>query len=256
MIDNKTILQIALHQSAIDLSCQPDDFRSLQNKVVISSENAEARKYLTLPFFCHLVSYGNNIVASVDTSVVDIVDSYINKFEVGHCFETPNLYVLNKALEKHGMQVCFVAEYFLPDLEQLTPLSCDYDLKILKPDELTDLYVTEWENALCEDRKHLDVLAVGAYDQGKLIGLAGCSADCESMWQIGVDVLPDYRKQGIGAALTSALALEIIELGKVPFYCCAWSNLRSVRNAIKSGFSPAWVELTAKSKAFVDQLNQ
>lgn len=47
------------------------------------------------------------------------------------------------------MQVCFVAEYFLPDLEQLTPLSCDYDLKILKPDELTDLYVTEWENALC-----------------------------------------------------------------------------------------------------------
>lgn len=211
---------------------------------------------MTLPFFCHLVSYGNNIVASVDTSVVDIVDSYINKFEVGHCFETPNLYVLNKALEKHGMQVCFVAEYFLPDLEQLTPLSCDYDLKILKPDELTDLYVTEWENALCEDRKHLDVLAVGAYDQGKLIGLAGCSADCESMWQIGVDVLPDYRKQGIGAALTSALALEIIELGKVPFYCCAWSNLRSVRNAIKSGFSPAWVELTAKSKAFVDQLNQ
>ena len=149
-----------------------------------------------------------------------------------------------------------MAEYFLPDLEQLTPLSCDYDLKILTPDELTDLYVTEWENALCEDRKHLDVLAVGAYDQGKLIGLAGCSADCESMWQIGVDVLPDYRKQGIGAALTSALALEIIELGKVPFYCCAWSNLRSVRNAIKSGFRPAWVELTTKSKAFVNQLNQ
>lgn len=256
MMDNKTILQIAMLQSAIDLCYQPDDFRSLQNKVVISSENAEARKYLTLSFFCHLVSYGNNIVASVDTSVVDIVDSYINKFEVGHCFETPNLYVLNQALEKHGLQVCFMAEYFLPDLEQLTLLPCDYDLKILKPDDLTDLYITEWENALCEDRKHLDVLAVGAYDQGKLIGLAGCSADCESMWQIGVDVLPDYRKQGIAAALTSALALEIIELGKVPFYCCAWSNLRSVRNAIKSGFRPAWVELTTKSKAFVNQLNQ
>ena len=78
MMDNKTILQIVMLQSAIDLCCQPDDFRSLQNKVVISSENAEARKYLTFPFFCHLVSYGNNIVASVDTSVVDIVDSYIN----------------------------------------------------------------------------------------------------------------------------------------------------------------------------------
>ena len=29
-----------------------------------------------------------------------------------------------------------------------------------------------------------DVLGVGAYDNGKLVGLAGCSADCEDMWQI------------------------------------------------------------------------
>lgn len=255
MMTNKALLQIARHQSAIDLSCQPDDFRSPQNKVVLSSENAQARKYLDLPFFCHLVSYGSNVVASVDASIADTVAAYLNKFEVGHCFETPNLYVLNQALEKHKMQVCFMAEYFLPDLDQLTLLPCDYDLKLLKPDELTDLYVPEWANALCEDRKHLDVLAVGAYDHDKLIGLAGCSADCATMWQIGVDVLPDYLQQGIAAALTSALALEIIELGKVPFYCCAWSNLRSVRNAIKSGFRPAWVELTAKSKTFVDQLN-
>ena len=255
MMNNKALLQIAMQQSAIDLNCQPDDFRSTQNKVVLSSENAEARKDLDLPFFCHLVSYGINVVASVDASIADIVDSYINKFKVGHCFETPNLYVLNDEFEKHGMQVCFMAEYFLPDLDELTLLPCDYDLKVLEPDDLTALYLPEWTNALCEDRKYLDVLAVGAYDHDKLIGLAGCSADCETMWQIGVDVLHDYRQQGIATALTSALALEIIELEKVPFYCCAWSNLRSVRNAIKSGFKPAWVELTTKSKAFVDQLN-
>lgn len=256
MLNNKEILKIAMTQSAIDENCQPDDFLSSQNKIVISSTNTDARKDLDLPFFCHLVSYGGNAIASVDASIADIVETYINKFEVGHCFETPNLYVLNDEFEKYGMQVCFMAEYFLPDHEQLTLLPCDYDLKILQPDELTDLYVPEWSNALCEDRKHLDVLAVGAYDHDKLIGLAGCSADCDTMWQIGVDVLPNYRQQGIAAALTSALALEIIKLGKVPFYCCAWSNIRSVRNAIKSGFKPAWVELTAESIAFVDDLNK
>ena len=113
----------------------------------------------------------------------------------------------------------------------------------------------QWSNALCEKRKELDVLGVGAYDGGRLVGLAACSADCGSMWQIGVDVLPDFRRQGIASALTGRLALEILERGKVPFYCAAWSNIRSVRNAVKCGFRPAWVELTAKSAAFVDGMN-
>ena len=63
----------------------------------------------------------------------------------------------------------------------------------------------------CEDRKELDVLGIGAYDGEKLVGLAGCSADCEAMWQIGVDVLPAYRRQGVASALTSGLAMKILE---------------------------------------------
>ena len=99
------------------------------------------------------------------------------------------------------------------------------------------------------------MLAVGAYDDGKLIGLAGCSADAEEMWQIGVDVLPQYRRKGIASALTSKLALEILERGKVPFYCTAWSNVRSVRNAIKSGLIPAWAEMTVKPLPLVEEMN-
>lgn len=255
-MDNKDILQIAMNQSAIDENCNPDDFRLTENKVVISSENVSARKYLKVPFYCNLVSYGNNIVASVDTSIANVVTNYINKYDVGHCFETPNLHVLNDEFQKHDMRICFMAEYFLPDINCLISLPCQYELKILKPDDFASLYAPEWSNALCESRKHLDVLAVGAFDNEKLIGLAGCSADCETMWQIGVDVLPDYRQKGIASALTSSLALEIIKLGKVPFYCCAWSNIRSVRNAIRSGFKPAWVEMTAKNIEFVDDLNK
>ena len=99
-------------------------------------------------------------------------------------------------------------------------------------------------------------IVVGAYDGDTLIGLAACSADCEMMYQIGVDVLPEYRQKGVAAAITSRLALEIIALGKVPFYCAAWCNIKSVRNAIKSGFRPAWVELTARDITFVDKMNE
>ena len=166
------------------------------------------------------------------------------------------MHVLNDEFQKLGYRVCFMAEYFLPDVSVLKEQPCRYEIKILHNEDFVELYTDDWSNALCEERKELDVLGVGAYHNGKLIGMAACSADCDTMWQIGVDVLPYYRKQGIASALTSKLAIEILKRDKVPFYCCAWSNVKSVRNAIKSGFRPAWVEMTVKTVEMVDEMNK
>lgn len=252
---NQEILQCALKQSAIDLHCAPEDFLASANKIVVSQKNENARRYLTLPFACQLVSYGNNVVASIDEKLRDMVAGYINQYPVEHLFETPNMHVINRALMEHGLQICFMAEYFLPDVDVLKELYCPYEMRILEQKDFEVLYVPEWSNALSAERKHLDMLGVGAYDGDKLAGLAGCSADCESMWQIGVDVLTPYRRQGIAAALTARLARETFARGKVPFYCAAWSNIKSVRNAIKAGFRPAWVEMTAREISFVEKMN-
>ena len=163
---------------------------------------------------------------------------------------------LNERLMERGHKICFMAEYYLPDVNRIPNLPCSYKIRVLEQPDFEELYRPEWSNALCMDRKNLDVLGIGAYDGEKLIGLAGCSADCDEMWQIGVDVLPEYRRLGIASALTSSLAWEILNRGKVPFYCSAWSNIRSVRNAVKSGFIPAWVELTAKPAGIVDAMNE
>ena len=253
---NKEILKIAMEQSAIDLGAAASDFENSENVIVTSTVSDGARRYLKLPFSCQLVSYGNNVVASVSPEFRGITESYINKYPMEHIFETPNMHVLNEALMERGQKICFMAEYFLPDLSALRPLDCGFELRVLSQDDFSELYLPQWSNALCEQRKHLDVLGVGAYDGENLIGLAGCSADCDTMWQIGIDVLPEYRRQGVASALTSRLAIEILNRGKVPFYCAAWCNIRSVRNAIKSGFRPAWVEMTAKSCETVDGMNK
>jgi len=253
---NQEILKIAMAQSARDLSADASDFEKCENVVVTSRVSDGARRYLKLPFSCQLVSYGNNVVASVSPEFREIAENYINKYPVEHLFQTPHLHVLNEALTAKGQKLCFMAEYFLPDVNILRPLDCSYELRVLTHEDFADLYLPEWSNALCKDRKHLDVLGVGAYDNGRLIGLAGCSADCDTMWQIGIDVLPEYRRQGIAAGLTSRLAIEILNRGKVPFYCAAWCNVKSVRNAIKSGFRPAWVEMTAKPCETVDGMNK
>ena len=253
---NSEIFETALIQSATDLGCRPEDFLNSKNITVPSSFDPAARKYLELPFLCNLVSYGNNIVASVSPELMEITEEYINKFPAEHCFETPALHIFMDKLRPLGLDVCFMAEYFLPDTEKLHIHTCCYETRILCKEEFAPLYTAEWSNALCEKRRQLDMMAVGAYDVEKLIGLAGASADCESMWQIGIDVLPEYRRQGIAAALTSRLAAEIIKRGKVPFYCCAWSNVKSAGNAIKCGFKPAWAELTVKSKEYIKELNR
>ena len=253
---NEDIWRVALAQSPIDCNCSPEDFFRNEPVLTTSRKHEKARAYLPLPFACDLVSYGSNIVAQTSPEVAPVVEAFLNKYPVEHCFETPNLHALDEALRPHGLNVCVMAEYFLPDVDAVKAQPCPYELRVLHQEDFSGLYKPEWSDALCQQRKHLDVLGIGAYDGDKLIGLAGCSADCEEMYQIGVNVLPEYRRQGVASAITSRLALEILALGKVPFYCAAWCNIKSVRNAIRCGFRPAWVELTARDIAFVDEMNR
>ncbi len=252
---NKELLQIAMKQSAEDIGCSVEDFFSDTNVIVPFRLGEKAKCYYSQPIGCGMISYGKNTVAAATKELYDVVKEYVEKFEFYHCFEPPNMYWLNQRIEPMGQTVCFIAEYYLPDLDRLTTLPCAYETKVLEQADFAPLYVPEWSHALCSDRKQLDVLGVGAYDNGKLVGLAACSADAKEMWQIGVDVLPEYRRKGIASALTTRLALEILDRGKVPFYCTAWSNIRSVGNAIKSSFMPTWVEMTVKPIEKVEEIN-
>ncbi len=246
MFDNKRIREIAMAQSAVDIGCEPEDFMKTEPVIVDAHIGEGAHVYYKEPVTCNLVSFGNNVVASVKPEFREIISEYVNSTEFYYLFSTPNMLTLNEKFAEKGHAIRHMAYYFLPDGNKLKRLSCPYEMKLLTPEDFKELYLPEWHNALCEARPHLDMLAVGAYDGGKLIGLAGCSADCDAMWQIGIDVLPEYRRQGVASALTSNLALEVFERGKVPYYCCAWANIPSAGNAIKSGFMPGWVEMTVK----------
>jgi predicted GNAT family acetyltransferase len=84
-------------------------------------------------------------------------------------------------------------------------------------------------------------LATVAKHAGKVVGMAGASADCESMWQVGIDALPEYRRHGLAAYLVNWLTLEILRRGTVPYYGTASSNLASQCVAHRAGYAPAWV---------------
>lgn len=250
------VFRIAQEQSALECHCSVGAFRTGVNRAFVSRPHAAARRYLTLPHILSLVSYGPNVVASCREELVPAISSWLAKLKgpAWVALETPVFYEINRILEPYRAKICFTSEYWLPDLEELEKPRPEPAMRILDAADLSGLYKPEWKNALCKERKELDVLGVGAYEGDELVGLAGCSADCDAMWQIGVDVLPSHRYQGIGAALTRRLALETLKRGKVPFYCCALPNLGSVRTAIHAGFRPAWVEASAQNDAFIETI--
>ena len=241
---NQEMLHIAMAQSGEDLGCRPEDFLAEGPMLRPFRMEAWARKYLKPAMSGCLVSYSQGLVAAVKEEIADILEGFITEEPYYHLLETPALCRLDEQLKERGHGVSYMSQYFLPVEDRIPSPVCAYEKRLLGPADFSDLYSPAWSNALCEKRKELDVLGVGAYDHGKLIGLAACSADCEKMWQIGVDVLPAYRRQGVASALTAALTREIMQREKVPFYGCAWANLPSVRNAIRSGFRPAWVEVS------------
>ncbi len=86
------------------------------------------------------------------------------------------------------------------------------------------------------------VLAV-ARSGDEVVGAASAAEDTDTLWQIGIDVVPSAQRRGVAAALTSALARAALDAGRAPFYGAAPANLASLRTALAAGFVPAWLEV-------------
>ncbi|MDE6996862.1 MAG: GNAT family N-acetyltransferase, partial [Oscillospiraceae bacterium] len=143
-LTQEMIFETALRQSAIDANCRPEDFLRQENVVVLSQKDPAARKYLELPLACQLISYGNNIVASVEESCRKLAADYISCFPPYRCFETPHMHILDGGLREMGLRTCFMAEYFLPDLGCLTVHDCPYETRLLHPEDFPPLYTDQW----------------------------------------------------------------------------------------------------------------
>ena len=86
------------------------------------------------------------------------------------------------------------------------------------------------------------MLAVVAMDGEEIMGMAGVSADTPELWQIGIDVLPKYRRRGIAKTLVGLLRDECFRRGAIPYYGTSLSNISSWKTALACGFIPTWIE--------------
>lgn len=150
---------------------------------------------------------------------------------------------LDGKLRQHGRRIEDVRLNFLP---------CDNDVQIPAPCRVRWLEAGElaerrdlgaFRHAICGSALTPDVLAVAAVKEGRIVGIAGATEDCDMLWQIGVDVERGQMGLGTAAALVCLMKNEILKRGKIPFYSTSQSHIISMDTAVSAGFLPAWSEI-------------
>jgi len=226
----RKMLHIVRAQLATDLNCAIGDFD--RNGVVFceARENPGRRPFPRGGRHIEIYTMGGAAIVSATPDILPFLREQLDGKSREEAFDAPFVY---------GQGICH-----LPDSERLAPIPAPdgIDIVTVAQPDIPKLYVYKgfpyaiWYGP--HDRP--ETLVAVAYADGVVAGMAGASDDCEMMWQIGINVMPEYRNRGIAAALTNRLAIEILNSGKIPYYGAATSNIASLRVARSAGFSPAW----------------
>jgi len=248
MYTKTEILQIAKEQLALDYSCQVSDFEKEKNTIVENNLVEGRRIYRNDGCFLKLLCFSNKAIIKTSPMMMPWCEEKFLKTDTEWLFEYPKLREIDKKLNEFGHEIAGIHHYYLPNT----------DVSLIEPNISVKWYKTEdilqFENddrfgeAFAFNKTNPDVLAVAAFDGDNMMGMAGASADSKTMWQIGIDVFPEYRGRKVGTNLVALLKNEILKRGKVPFYGTVNSHFHSQNIAINAGFFPVWAELYSRSK--------
>lgn len=241
---------ILYRQRAKEFGCTPEVFTRPGLTVTTAALRPGARATIRKDPMLLMAGTGNSVAVSVHDSLRELVEELAAKADGLHrLFEFPALRALDKKLGEYGRELRGAEHFFLPGgpLPKF-PLPEEFQYQWFDRETVRSIYLNRrFPMALAEEYSpdRPDVIALAALDGGTIAGVAGASADTEIMWQVGIDVVEEYRGKGLGTALVSALSREIENQGKLPFYGTAAGNLASQRIAVGCGFVPAWIEAVA-----------
>lgn len=228
-MNKQEMMAIVYEQLAIDYNCKPEDFNK-DGIIFTTAQKRNGRR--EMPFVTprlEVITMGKSTIVNASNDIMPYVK---RKFKNKSSYE-----IMTSKL------VYGVNPYFLPSMSNSQYAQNDNYKFTLIDENIRDLYkYKEFHNALQYDSnsKRPETLAAIANDGNRIVGIACASADSKTMWQIGVDVLPEYQGNGIAVSLVNMLTKETLSRGIVPYYTTDCTNIHSQKVAIKCGYFPAW----------------
>jgi GNAT superfamily N-acetyltransferase len=236
---------------AADCACPPSAFSDDGLFVTAAEERPGRRRYPRSAKPLGVVTMGRGVVVSCHPPWIASLRQTLGDRSRETMFSAPTITELARFVEPLGevllgpalSHVC-AQEAFRPAID---PGGVNFS--VVEGKDVFALYrYSGFEYALSYDPDHPrpDVAAAVARRAGRIIGIAGMSADSDALWQIGIAVVADERGAGIGRAPVGRLTELAFRRNRVPSYTADVGNVRSHALAASLGYWPAWVELFAR----------
>jgi len=240
------IINMAKKQLALDYNCKLSDFEKEGNTITENRLIEGRRLYESDGCFLKIMCIEGKAIISADDKIRPWLEDKILNKDASWLFDYGNVRVIDHKLREFGHEIDEIHNFYLPnpDVSDIMPFS---KIKWFEKDDILQFQGdSRFDQAFAFEDTFPDVLSVAALDGDIIMGMAGASKDSSTLYQIGIDILPEYRGKGIGTNLVSILKKELLRRGKVPFYGTSVSHMFSRNIAINAGFFPVWVELFSR----------
>lgn len=184
--------------------------------------------------YVRILAYGNCVVVCTSEELHSRVRELLQGKTRDEIFELPFVY---------GQTI-----HYVPDgggTEEIS-ISSGYECAgLFGPDLAALTGLNGFENSLAFDENgSTPTKAVFvARDHDRIIGVAGAAeSPVDGVWEIGVDVMEEYRRAKLGTYLVKKLTRELLVRNIVPFYSASVTNIGSQMVASRCGYVPCWVD--------------
>ncbi len=249
----------AERQIRIDTNCPVDAVLEYPFTINERADLPGARKVEGMSsFFKAMVFKGRGYIMA-DSRILDWVQEKYRNYSPEWFCKYENLRDLDRKLNEYGYEIADTHVYMLPDENAEEN---EYEEKQgFTETWLGDSEIKEWGEKYGEDNPFPHALAFSKTqpdrialllrsdkDPEKLIAMSGVSEDSKELWQIGIDVLPEYGGRGLATYLTDMMKRRVLSIGHVPFYGTSESHSLSMDTGIRAGFLPAWTEVLVREQ--------
>ncbi|CAN5568123.1 hypothetical protein BH24CHL1_BH24CHL1_08660 [soil metagenome] len=256
VVDNykrQDVLRAVRAVLAEDCACAEDAF--LKDGVsIVDWEERPGRRRFPLPSQTLLVvTMGAGVVVASHPERSAWLRETLQGLERDVAFAASTIASLAQYVNRDGQELFGPYPKYVCSRESFKPADVPDDIQIsmIEREGMIDLYRhAGFKHALQYrmDDPRPDMVATVATRGGEIVGIAGADSTCETMWELGIDVVGAARGKGIGQALVSVLTETVLERGRVPHYSAAISNIRSRNVAVSLGYWPAWTELYVQDR--------
>lgn len=238
--------ELLVRQLAADFCVTEQEVCDNNHHFTVFDPRPDRRQYMEItPCILKIAVVNGKLLFTGRTDVVERCRELYANANAPWFMEAPNLAALDRELSTFGAHIRHARPFFT--LSKPAPVDTgDFTIRRYTPETIPTFKDDERFGeayGFCETAP--DMLGESAEKDGIILGMAGASADSPHLWQIGINVQPEARGQGVASMLVRLLANDILAAGRVPYYGTSISHLESQRVALNAGFKPAWFELVA-----------